>query len=80
MLEREKKGELGTKKKRKLKDLEASGNAVEKCRPITCLPLMWKLLTGMIAEEMYTYSHRENLLPEEKKDAGVRVVALRINC
>ena len=45
----------------------AKGNAVENYRPITCLPLMWKLLTGMIAEEMYTYLHRENLLPEEQK-------------
>ncbi len=45
----------------------AKGNAVENYRPITCLPLMWKLLTGMIAEEMYTYLERENLLPEEQK-------------
>ena len=45
----------------------AKSSAVENYRPITCLPLMWKLLTGMIAEEMYTYLHRENLLPEEKK-------------
>ena len=45
----------------------AKGSAVENYRPITCLPLMWKLLTGMIAEEMYTYLHRENLLPEEQK-------------
>ena len=45
----------------------AKGNAVENYRPITCLPLMWKLLAGMIAEEMYTYLHRENLLPEEQK-------------
>ena len=45
----------------------AKGNAVENYRPITCLPLMWKLLTGMIAEEMYTYLERENILPEEQK-------------
>ena len=43
------------------------GNAVENYRPITCLPMMWKLLTGIIAEEMYTYLERENLLPEEQK-------------
>ena len=30
-------------------------NAVENYLPITCLPLMWKLLTGVIAEEMYDY-------------------------
>ena len=43
------------------------GNAVENYRPITCLPLMWKLLTGVIAEEMYDYLEQEKLLPEEQK-------------
>ena len=43
------------------------GNAVEKYRPITCLPLMWKLPTGVIAEEMYVYLEGENLLPNEQK-------------
>ena len=38
-------------------------------RPITCLPLMWKLLTGMVAEETYNYLDREKLLPEEQKRA-----------
>ena len=33
--------------------IREDGNAAENYRPITCLPLMWKLLTGMIAEEMY---------------------------
>lgn len=28
---------------------------------------MWKLLTGMIAEETYNYLEREKLLPEEQK-------------
>ena len=31
------------------------GNAADNYRSITCLPLMWKLLTGVIAEEMYNY-------------------------
>ena len=30
-------------------------------------PLMWKLLTGIIAEEMYNFLEREELLPEEQK-------------
>ena len=30
-------------------------NVAENYRPITCLPLIWKLLMGMIAEEMYNY-------------------------
>ena len=36
------------------KDLK-KGIAAENYRPITCPPLMWKVLTGMIAEETYNY-------------------------
>ena len=43
------------------------GNTTDNYRPITCLPLMWKLLTGVIAEEMYNYLEREKILPEEQK-------------
>ena len=45
----------------------SKGNAVEIYRPITCLPLMWKLPTGVIAEEMHNYLEGENLLPNEQK-------------
>ena len=41
------------------------GNAVENYHPITSLPLMWKLVTGVIAEEMYDYLEQKKLLPEE---------------
>ena len=41
------------------------GNIADNYRPITCLPLMWKLLTGVIAEEMYNYLERAKILPEE---------------
>ena len=41
-------------------------------RPITCLPLMWKLLTGMIADQMYNYLETNNLLPEEQKGCRKR--------
>ena len=44
------------------------GNSVETFRPITCLPLTWKLLTGIILEDKYCFMEKENLLPEEKKD------------
>ena len=43
-----------------------------------CLPLMWRLLTGVIAEEMYNYLEREKILPENKKDAKEEVVEQRI--
>ena len=43
------------------------GNAVENYRPISCSTLMLKLLTGVIAKEMYDYLEQEKLLPEELK-------------
>ena len=55
------------------KDLR-KGNKADNYRPITCFPLMWKLLTGVIAEEMYNYLEREKILPEEQKGCkrGIR--------
>ena len=44
-----------------LKD-KSKGNIASNYPLITCLPLMLKLLTGMIAEEMY-----QHLLPDEQK-------------
>ena len=43
------------------------GNTADNYRPITCLQLMWKLLTGVIAEEMYNYLEREKILSQEQK-------------
>ena len=34
---------------------------------ITCLPLMWKLLTGVIPYQVYAHLDQEKLLPEEQK-------------
>ena len=48
------------------KNLQNS-NMADNYQPITCLPLMWKLLTGVIAEEMYNYIELEKILPEEQK-------------
>ena len=42
-------------------------NTADNYRPTTCLSLMWKLLTGVITEEMYNYLEREKILPEEQK-------------
>ena len=39
-------------------------------RPITCLPLMWKLWTVVIADQIYTHLDHEKLLPEEQKGCG----------
>ena len=42
-------------------------SAVDNYRPIFSLPLMWKLMTGMLSEKMYNCSERENVLPSEQK-------------
>ena len=49
-----------------LKD-ESKGNVASNYRPITCLPLVWKLMTGIVADEMYSYLESSELLPEEQK-------------
>ena len=46
---------------------KSKGNVASNYRPITCLPLMWKLLTGVIADQIYAYLDQEKLLPEEQK-------------
>ena len=49
-----------------MKDV-AKGNVASNYRPITCLPLVWKLLTGIISDEMYSFLEESLLLPEEQK-------------
>ena len=46
---------------------KSKGNVASSYRPITCLPLMWKLLTGVIADQIYTYLDHKKLLPDEQK-------------
>ena len=43
------------------------GNGASTYRPITCLPLMLKLLTGVTADQIYGHLDQEKLLPEEQK-------------
>ena len=45
----------------------AKGRAASNYRPIACLPLMWKLLTGIFAEKIYDHLHANSLLPDEQK-------------
>ena len=42
------------------------GNLVSNFRPITCLPLIWKLLTDILAEELYKHLEKTNSLPWEQ--------------
>ena len=43
------------------------GKAVDNYRPISCLPLMLKVLTGVISEHLYIFLEKEKILPEEQK-------------
>ena len=36
-------------------------------RPLTCLPLIWKLLAVIVADEIYSHLEENSLLPEEQK-------------
>ena len=49
-----------------LKDV-TKGIDVTNFRPIICLPLMWKVLTGIVSESLYHHLESEKLLPEEQK-------------
>ena len=46
---------------------KSKGNVASNSRPITCWPLMWKLLTGVIADQIYADLDQEKLLPEEQR-------------
>ena len=42
-------------------------NVASNYRPITCLLLVWKLMTGILAEEIYGFLSIEIGLPEKQK-------------
>ena len=46
---------------------KSKGNVASNYQPITFLPLMWKILTGVIADQIYAHLDQEKLLPEEQK-------------
>ena len=49
-----------------LQKAEANGKIASNYRPITGLPLVWKLLTGRVKDEIYNYLEKKMLLPEEQ--------------
>ena len=53
------------------KDKE-KGKVTSNHRPVTCLPLVCKLLPGVIAE-VYGFLDANFLLPQDKKDAGEQI-------
>ena len=48
------------------------GTVPSNYRPIVCLPLMWKLLTGIFADKIYDHLLSNNLLPDEQKGCRKR--------
>ena len=46
---------------------KSKGNVESNYRPITCLPLMSKLFTGVVTNQIYAHLDQEKLLPEEQK-------------
>ena len=48
-----------------LQKYKSKGNVASNYRPLTCLPFMWKLLTGVIAGRIYAHLDQEKLLPED---------------
>ena len=46
---------------------KSKGNIASNYRPITCLPLMWKVLLGVIADQIYGHLDQQKLLTEEQK-------------
>ena len=49
------------------------GNADDNYRPISRLPLMWKLMTGTIAESIYSFLHVNDKLPVEQKGCWKKI-------
>ena len=46
---------------------KSKGNVASNCRPITCQPIMWKLLTGIISERLYNYLEETDTIPHQQK-------------
>ena len=51
---------------------KSKGNIASNYRPITCLPLMWKLLLGEIVDQIYGHLDLQKLLQKEQKGCRVR--------
>ena len=58
---------------------EDTGNP-KNYRPVTCLPMTYKLLTSIISRRMQKYMDTENLLPKEQKGAAVEQKDAKTNC
>ena len=57
---------------------QSKGNAVDNYRPISCLTVIWKLLTRVIIEEMYAFLEEHNKLPQDQKGYRKKAVVQEI--
>ena len=55
------------------------GNAVDNYRPISCLPLPWELLTGIISEHLYLFYKKGRYYPKNKRVVQEKAVELKIS-
>ena len=46
---------------------KSRGNVASNYRPITCLASMWKLLIGVIADQIYAHLDQEKLYQKSRK-------------
>ena len=49
-------------------------------RPVTCLPMTYKLITSIISRLMQKYMDNENLLPKEQKGCSKGTKDAKTNC
>ena len=56
------------------------GNLLSNFRPIIHLPLIWNLLTGILAEELYKHLEKKQIHHHDnKREAGKEAEAQNIN-
>ena len=56
-----------------------NGNAVDNYRPISCLPIMWKQVTGIMAETLTRYLKKVIFYPWNGKGEEERVEEQKTN-
>lgn len=59
-----------------LKD-PAKGNVASNFRPITCLPIVWKVMTSVLSDRIYTHLEGQSVMPWEQKGCQRRTRATK---
>ena len=56
---------------------KSKGNVASNYRPITCLPIMWKLLIGIISERLYNYLVETNTVPHQQNSCKRKCIGTK---